>query len=831
MSADIFGFWDDYTKREGFKMMDTIISHLSLSRALISARCLTALGLFAGLLCPLAAHASGSIDLNDAVVVVRPGDLPNAERAAATILVEEIEKRTGIHLETVSKWPASKPVIAISSEPSVPAWNRDLPAALWSQEEEVPQAAPDSYRLLGDAEANVVWLLGKDARGTLYAAGALLRKLEWASDTAIVPMPLDIQTQPAYPIRGHQLGYRAQANSWDAWSVDQFDQYIRELTFFGLNSVEGIPFQDERTTPVMKVGRREMNRALSHICGRYGLNYWAWTPAECDLKDIVARTKALEDHEAFYRDCETLSGVFFPGGDPGDNPAQLVIPFLEDIARRLLPLHPNARVWLSLQHFSREEVDYVFEYIRTEKPSWLGGLVAGPSGPPVPITRNRLPDEYQLRLYPDITHNKICQFPVPWWDQAYALTLGREAINPRPAHYAYIHNWFAPYSSGFITYSDGVHDDVNKTVFSGLGWNPNADIHEILADYCRVFFGPKVAESATDGILALEKNWEGPLKDNGGVEGTRLLWKALESQMPQLEGNWRWQMCLLRAHYDAYIRHRLLNETRLELEAYACLDRFQDHKSSELMAGAMAVLNRAVNEPVDPELRERIVGLCDALYQSIGLQTSVEKYHAIDEERGAILDFLDYPLNNRWWLEDEFKKVEQLHSESGKIDRLITIKNWTAPSCDGFYDDIGNPANSPHVKRSRFVFTEPDEEAHPEPTFWWWENGFSRARLSWQVTMNYPEAVVYEGLEPNWSYTIRCSGFGKVLLCIDGEPVYETPTRSLELGEVQDFVVPARFLTDRKLVLTWESPSDEDHLNWRQHSRLSEVWLLKECGC
>jgi hypothetical protein len=34
-----------------------------------------------------------TIDLHDAVVVVRPGVLPNAEKTAVTVLVEEVEKR------------------------------------------------------------------------------------------------------------------------------------------------------------------------------------------------------------------------------------------------------------------------------------------------------------------------------------------------------------------------------------------------------------------------------------------------------------------------------------------------------------------------------------------------------------------------------------------------------------------------------------------------------------------------------------------------------------------------------------------------------------------
>ena len=778
-----------------------------------------ACALLCGLLCMPAAQAAEQLDLSSAVVVQRPGDLPNAEQTAATVLVEEIEARSGIRPATSTTWPKGKTVIAITSQPNGPEWGRDLPENL--------ETRPEGYRLFVDVRASTVWIVGADPRGALFGVGALLRNLDWARGRVSIPAALDVATAPAYPIRGHQLGFRNTANSWDSWIPEQFDQYIRELTFFGVNSIENIPFHDERESPLMKLPRREMNQKLSAICGRYGLDYWVWTPADYDLSNAEARAKALDKHEELYRDCAALTAVFFPGGDPGNNPAQLVIPFLEDVAKRLLPLHPDARVWLSLQHFNREEIEYVIDYLKAESPDWMGGLIAGPSAPPVPLTRGILPKEYQYRLYPDITHNKICQYPVPWWDQAYALTLGREAINPRPAHYAYIHNWFAPYSDGFITYSDGVHDDVNKAIWSSLGWDPSTDIRDILVDYCRVFFGPSAVEETVDGILALENNWRGPLKDNGAVEGTLLFWQRLEAAMPQLEENWRWQMCLVRAYYDAYIRHRLLNETALEREANAILAEAGTRGADAAMTEAMAVLNRAVDEPVSPELRARIYDLCEQLFQACGLQTSVPKYHASGAERGAVLDFVDYPMNNRWWLEDEFEKMRGFATEKEKCDRLMQIATWETPPFGSYYDDVGNPARSPHVKRSEFVFTEPGEEAHPEPIQWWWDEGMSRARLSWQTSMNYPEAVVYEGLDPDAGYTIRCSGYGKFLLRIDGEPV-GPPTDRAEMGEVRDFPVPVEHLRDRKLVLTWDFPDDEGHLNWRQHSRLAEVWLLRQ---
>src|SRR5215469_9424753 len=48
------------------------------------------------------------IDLHDAVIVTRPGHLPNAECRAATVLSVELAKRTGIHLNTSTTWPKYK---------------------------------------------------------------------------------------------------------------------------------------------------------------------------------------------------------------------------------------------------------------------------------------------------------------------------------------------------------------------------------------------------------------------------------------------------------------------------------------------------------------------------------------------------------------------------------------------------------------------------------------------------------------------------------------------------------------------------------------------------
>ncbi len=771
-------------------------------------------------------RAATALDLSKATVVVRSGAVPAAEQTAASVLVEEVRRRTGLSWPISTNWPARGSVIAIASGRDQPGWSRRIPRRTATH---LPEQRPEGFRLLAEgngAEGTVVWILGADSRGALFGVGQFLRSLDWGQGRADLPFGLDLASAPAQPIRGHQLGYRETANSYDGWDDKQFEQYIRELALFGANSIEGIPFQDERKSPHMPLPREVMNRKLSEICARYELDYWIWTPADFDLKDTGRRSEFLQKHEGLFRDCPRLDGVFFPGGDPGNNRPELVMPYLEDLARLLVKYHPHAKVWLSMQGFSKTRVDFVHAWINEKMPDWLGGLVGGPSSPPLPATRARLPQRYGLRDYPDLTHAVRCQHEVPWWDPAFAFTLGRESVNPRPVFFKFVQNYLGPYTSGFISYSDGVHDDVNKTIWSRLSWDPETDTRDILVEYARCFFNPAVADAAADGIMALERNWEGPLALNGGVDGTLRLWQLLERKAPDLRDNWRWQLCLLRAYYDAYTRHRLLYESELEREANRVLAQAPDRGANAVIDGALAVLQRAESQPVEKEWRARIGELCADLFKSIKLQTSVPLYKAAGHERGAVLDFVDHPLNNRWWLEDEFSRIRKISDEAEKRKRLELIWNWENPGPGSFYDEVGNIAKSPHVIHGEGLNTDPLMERNPTPGFWWWDEGYSRRRLSWQTSLDWPLGLAYHHLDADASYRVRLTGYGEARLRGNGELLTPT-TYKKEIGEFKEFSVPAALTKSGDLKLTFDPLPEEAHLNWRRQSRVSEVWLLK----
>src|SRR5690348_11187573 len=120
-------------------------------------------------------------------------------------------------------------------------------------------------------------------------------------------------------------------------------------------------------------------------------------------------------------------------------------------------------MWMSPQSFDQKWFEEFLGLLHPQLPKWLSGIVYGPQiRLPLHEFRKTIPSALPIRHYPDITHSLRCQYPVPDWDLAFAMTLGREPINPRPVGMASIFRFTSPDTVGFITYSEGCNDDVNK---------------------------------------------------------------------------------------------------------------------------------------------------------------------------------------------------------------------------------------------------------------------------------------------------------------------------------------------------------------------------------
>ena len=504
---------------------------------------------------------------------------------------------------------------------------------------------------------------------------------------------------------------------------------------------------------------------------------------------------------------------------------------LEKQTELLHKYHPQSQMWMSPQSFNASWMEEFYGIMKTE-PAWLSGVVFGPQNRgSLKQLRAAIPAKYPIRHYPDITHSRQCQYPVPDWDLAHAVTSSREAINPRPLGEATIFRLLQPYTIGFLTYSEGCNDDVNKAVWSGLGWNPDAKVIDILRDFGRYYIGDRYADDFAQGLLALERNWQGPLLTNDGVYVTLEQFQSMEkSASPEVLKNWRFQQALYRAYYDAYVRARLIYETELEERAMDQLRLAAKTGAVPAMAEAEKILDLAETR-VATDWRSRVFDLADALFASIKMQTSVSRYKAISVDRGATLDTVDAPLNSRLWLKERFAALRNMSVEAERIKGIDEIVNWTNPGPGGFYDDLGKRDLQPHLVVGPGFEKDPAflESSHTGFA------GFGPMRASWkdhaESLLEAPLNMRYAGLDPTAQYKIRVVYGGdspkKKIRCMANGTLEVHPliAKKVPYGPVE-FDIPPAATKSGELNLTWHREPDLGD-NGRG-CQVSEIWLIKK---
>src|SRR5882672_8038686 len=444
-----------------------------------------ALGVACTLALALNIRAAGNLDLTH-VTIVTVSDLTKVEQSAVRMLADEVARRTQVRWTNRNEFPASGPCIVVGTLDEV--------KRLTGLERSKPPATVG----LGRAEGCSIWVetggnaprvfvAGNSARGVLFGVGRLLRELRLERQRISLTEDFKIDSAPQMPLRGHQLGFRPKTNSYDGWDVEQWEQYIRDLAVFGCNAIELIPprSDDDADSPHFPLPQMQMMTEMSRLADDYGLDVWIWYPAmDKDYSDAATVEFALREWGDVFRKLPRVDAVFVPGGDPGHTQPKHLLALLERQTTNLHEFHPRAQMWVSPQSFTKAWMDEFLELMRAEPP-WLSGVAFGPQvRMPIAELRAALPKRYPIRDYPDITHSRHCQYPVPDWDLAFALTEGREVINPRPTQMAQIFRATTlTNATGFITYSEGCNDDVNKAVWSALGWDANTDVREVLREY------------------------------------------------------------------------------------------------------------------------------------------------------------------------------------------------------------------------------------------------------------------------------------------------------------------------------------------------------------
>lgn len=775
--------------------------------------------------------AANSVDLAKAVVVT-PSDLTHREQKAVAMLVDEVAKRTQIRWSVTTDWPKSSetPVISIGQEPSLTKAFSQTSAPLKSL---AMEKGADGYRVIVESPSTLV-VAGNDERGVLFGAGRLLRELRMARNKVSIPTGFREASAPQVGLRGHQLGYRPKTNSYDGWDIVQWEQYYKDLAVFGTNAVELMPprSDDEPDSLHFPAPQLDMMMGMSKLADDYGLDLWIWYPAlDKDYADPATVELALKEWEVIYKSLPRIDEIFVPGGDPGHTPPKPLMNLLEKQTELLHKYHPKARMWVSPQGFSKVWLDEFIGMLEKGQPKWLAGIVFGPQQfYSLKEMRQRLPKQYLIRGYPDITHNLGCQHPVPDWDLAYAITEERESINPRPVDQAAMFRMYKDDTIGFLTYSEGCNDDVNKFIWSGLGWNPDAKLDEILRQYGRYFVSDRLSEGVAQGILALERNWRGPLAPNTGVEVTLSQFQTMErSSHPGELQNWRFQQLLYRAYCDAYLRERLIAEMGQQERATEVLRQSKRLGSLAAIDQAQLILSEAISRPAANDRRTRIYQLAEALFNSIHMQLGTELYRA-QRGRGDSQDTIEMPLNDRLWLVTQFEQFRKLATEKERLAAIDAMLNRTNPGPGGYYDDLGDPSAQPHLIRGKSFADAPDYRGGTWMGCDQFIIGWPRAWITFAMSMyDAPLTMKYETLDPKAKYRVRITYAkdrqSQIRLEADGKEIHPLMVKPAA-EEPQEFDIPPELTADGELTLNWYRDAGKGG-NGRG-CQVREVWLIRK---
>lgn len=764
-----------------------------------------------------------TLDFSRATVVLPENASPQVEKAAE-MLVRQVHRRSRLHWSTGKKTDGQPATIRLLFEPEISQLPDNFKSVAIANK-------PEGYAIYSVPGEPVIYVVGHDARGILFGVGRLLRELKIQRDSVQLDHPLRVVTSPKTPIRGHQLGYRPKTNSYDAWDIDQWEQYYCDLIVFGTNAIELIPPRSDDDADSYHFPRPplEMMTRMSRLAAEYGLDLWIWYPAmDADYAKPEQVEFALKEWSEVFQALPKIDKVFVPGGDPGHTRPVHLMNLLEKQAKSLKSIHPKAEMWMSPQSFDKTWFAEFVEIMK-KQPDWLSGIVFGPQNyVDLKTLREVIPARYPIRGYPDITHNLMCQHPVPNWDFSFALTQGREVINPRPLDQATIFHYYKKYTPGFISYSEGCHDDVNKIVWSALGWDDQQPVIAILREYARYFIGPEFEDGFANGLLALEQNWQGPLIANSSVDTTLIQFQAMEkSARPETLRNWRFQQALYRSYYDAWLRQRLIAETARQQRAESVLRQATLNKTQSYLEQAITILKSSDTETVAPELRTRVNELADSLFQSAKMQLATIKYHG-KPGRGTSQDQIDVPLNDRPWLVPQLQSIQTLKSEKERLSAIETVLNRTNPGMCGFYDDLGNPAQQPHLVQTGKFADDPDFR---QSVF----NGFEYrldAPIAWcryaQTTLDQPLIMKYNNLNSKRKYKVKVTYAGdnfkvKIQMLADGRMIHgpimkPNPHRTLE------FMIPEDLTGDGSLELHFQR---EPGLGGNGRGcQVAEVWLV-----
>ena len=336
-----------------------------------------------------------------------------------------------------------------------------------------------------------------------------------------------------------------------------------------------------------------------------------------------------------------------------------------------------------------------------------GGVVFGPHVR-IPLTafvKKAREVGVRVRQYPDVTHTFGDSFPVNNWHAAWSLTHERQSCSPMPRWAANIvklrGNGSTP-TIGASLYSEGLDDDLNKVVWSAIAEDPRLTAENVTRQYARYHWGAALEDVWTEALLGLELGQQGmPGSGNTAIPHTLALLRKATNGAPT---DWRAQMYLKRAFFDAYVSSRYTFEVEVcEAAAWAALTAAPQTGSRLAIARASAALQQNNTNATTASYRAEVIKLVDALDASIGA--------AVISNQDSTLGVgtMDTPLSDAAFLLASIREISTLSGEVARLSAIEALVNETDPGPGGYYDKLGatEPGLAPHLLPGQGHLSDP----------------------------------------------------------------------------------------------------------------------------
>jgi len=447
-------------------------------------------------------------------------------------------------------------------------------------------------------DSRSILVVGADERGLLYGMGRLLRSMRFAGRDVIADVS-EVYSTPAAAVRGHLLANHIWSPQYDNWDEACWDRYLGDLSLWGVNTILTSPyhpgewaacrpfdeppvFLDESVREAWDFYWR-VQRAVPRLARKYGMRFGFWIPpndipvdearpqtegGRCDNvcpSQPDLRALILKHREAVLRALDPVDLVIVPASDCGGCSCAACSPWVrtyislaEEVAEAVHRLHPDAWMGVSNQNLSPEEDEWLCDDLEQERPAWLRFVVHGPGSSDLAQMRERIPADYDIFMYPDITHlaasdgylfEDLRTDPLVW--RVYQQAHLEATPFARPEAISQSYPQYRAHAQGSFPYSEGTQDDLNKVIWSQLDWDPTADVADIVREYCAFYFGHDLSAL----WYRLERAIIVDPGDNAEIAETLTTTEEVRRQLSAwaLHG-WRWQMLEVRVLLDRFLQ-------------------------------------------------------------------------------------------------------------------------------------------------------------------------------------------------------------------------------------------------------------------------------------